>query len=141
MKAWTPIFYRKLQNKDFSVDKQSLIIFVLLALVSVVSIAIVRLIMPYMIDENYYQAIGIMPYIAVLFIIRNGEQLLLFYINFYGKTGVLYLVLLLTIFSSVICAYFLVKAYGMIGMAISMNLFIIFKLAYYFFIVMKLRNE
>jgi len=139
MKAWTPIFYRKLQNNDLSVDKESFIICILLGLVSIASIAIVRFIMPYMVDKNYYEAISIMPYIAVLFIPRVGEQLLLFYINFYERTSVLYGVVILTIFSSVVGAYFLVEAYGVIGMAISMNLFIIFKLMYYFFIVKKLR--
>jgi O-antigen/teichoic acid export membrane protein len=139
MKAWSPIFYRKLKNNDRSVDRQSILIFILLGFVTIVSIALVRFIMPFMIDESYNEAVIIMPYIAVLFIIRNGEQLLLFYINYYGKTGVLYAVVILTILSSVVAAYFLVKFYGMIGMAISMNLFVIFKLLYYLFIVKDLR--
>ena len=141
MKAWTPIFYRKLQNQDSSVDYQSVIICISLGLVSIVSIVVVRFIMPYMIDENYYEAISIMPYIAVLFIPRVAEQLLLFYINFFERTNVLYGVVILAIISSVLAAYFLVETYGVIGMAISMNLFIIFKVVYYFFIVKQFRSS
>ncbi len=141
MKAWTPIFYRKLQDQDPSVDYQSVIVCISLGLVSIVSIGLVYLVMPYMIDEKYYEAISIMPYIAVLFIPRVAEQLLLFYINFFERTNVLYGVVILAIISSVFAAYFLVEIYGVIGMAISMNLFIIFKLAYYLFFVKQFRSS
>jgi len=141
MKAWVPVFYRKLQNNDKDVDRYSFYIFIGLGIVSAVTIVVLTYIMPYMIDEKYHNAIDIMPYIAVGYILRVGEQLLLYYINFYEKTNVLYGVVILTILSSIICAYFLVKSFGVIGMAISINLFFIFKIIYYFGIVKKIRRE
>jgi O-antigen/teichoic acid export membrane protein len=140
MKAWTPVFYKKLQANDKNVDKQSFYVFAGLGLVSLVSIYFLTLIMPYMINEKYYDALDVMPYIAFGYIFRVGEQLLLYYINFYEQTNVLYGVVVLTILSSIVFAYFLVQEYGMIGMAISINIFFIFKIGYYFNIVRKIRK-
>lgn len=140
MKAWVPIFYKKLKNSDKEVDKQSFYIFIGLSIVSLLTIYILTIIMPYMIDAKYYDALNIMPYIAVAYILRVGEQLLLYYINYYEKTNVLYGVIVLTILSSIIFAYFLVKYYGIVGMAISINIFFLFKIIYYWITVIKIRT-
>lgn len=140
MKAWIPVFYTRLRDKDQSLHRKTFFVGILLVIVALISIEIVRFIMPFMINERFFKAIHLMPYIALLFVPRVFEQLLLLYINFYGKTEVLYGVLFISILTSVIGAYFLVEAFGVVGMAISMNLFIIIKGIYYFFIVRKLRT-
>lgn len=138
LKAWIPVFYKSLRDKDPNINKKTFFISILLAIVALISIEIIRFIMPFMINENFFKAIHLMPYIAFLFVPRVFEQLMLLYINFYGKTDVLYGVLFISLFTSIIAAYFLVEAYGVVGMAISMNLFIISKGIYYFYIVRKL---
>jgi len=140
MKAWVPVFYKKLQNNDKNVDRESFYIFIGLSLVSIVTIYILKIIMPYMIDIKYHDAIEIMPYIAIAYIFRLSEQLLLYYINFYERTNVLYVVVILTVLSSVVFAVLLVEKYGIIGMAISVNLFFIFKTIYYFNVLYKIRR-
>lgn len=131
MKAWIPIFYKKLKNNDKNVNKESFLIFISLGIITIIVIFILKIIMPYMIDIKYSNAIEIMPYIAVAYIFRIGEQLLLYYINFYEITNSLYGIIVLTIFSNIICAYFFVQEYGIIGMAIAINMFFILKIIYY----------
>ena len=127
MKAWIPIFYTKLQKKDKNVDKNCLYIFVFLSIVSVFTIFILMYIMRYMIDEKYYDAIDIMPYIAISYIFRIYSQILSNYINFYSITKAFYYDILIAFFINLIVAYLLVDYFGIIGMAISINLFFIFK--------------
>jgi len=140
MKAWVPIFYKKLKNNDKKVDKQSFYIFIGLGIVSLFTIYILTIIMPYMIDAKYYDALDIMPYIAVAYILRVGDQLLLQYINYYEKTFVLYAIIIIAIMSCIVFAYFFVDIYGIIGMAFAINLFYILLIAYYFYIFKNLKR-
>ena len=140
MKAWIPTFYKKLHSDDKTIDQQSLYVFIGLAMLSIVTIFVLMYIMKYMIDEKYYDAIEIMPYIGMAYVFRIAEQLLLQYINFYEKTTKLYFVIIIAILSCVFSAYFLVDLYGIIGMAYSISLFYILLIGYYFYIFKTLRK-
>lgn len=141
MKSWIPYFYKKLKNNDKYIDRQTFYIFIFLVIISIFVMYLIKLIMPYMIDKQYYYAVELMPYISLAYLFSIAEQLLLYYINFYEKTHVLYNVIYLSILSSVMLAYFMVEEFGIKGMAISMSVYFILKTIYYFMIVYKLRKK
>ena len=137
MKAWVPLFYKRLQIGDENIHAQSLYVFLGLSVVSIITIFILTKIMPYMVNEKFYDAIDIMPYIAVAWIPRIGVQILLNYLNFHELTKYFYFDVVLAIFSGFIISYCLVSEYGVIGMAVSLNIYFVFRFIYYMFLIVK----
>ena len=116
--AWSPMFYKLLQNRDFSkANKMIHLLFVLFILTAIAVYFLEPILYKYLIDAKFYNSKVFLLWLLLGFLFQSLYFLYTNYLFFYKKTKLLSFVTISGAVLNLILNYILIKIYGAVGVA------------------------
>ena len=121
IKAWSPWFYKAIENptaeKKIKIVKYSYIYIVSIFILAIIISRAGEWILPYVVDEKFYNAKEYIVWIALGYAIHGVYKIFFPYLVHINKTKILAFSTLLAAVINLVLNYFFIKYYGAIGAA------------------------
>lgn len=119
IKAWSPWFYKSLVNPTES-KKQKIVKYTYIYIFSIIILSIVlsvvgKIILPYIVDEKFYEASKFIFWIALSYAIFGIYQIYFPYLVYLNKTSFLAISTVSAAILNLLFNYFFIKEFGALG--------------------------
>lgn len=139
-KVWSPWVLKSLKDKvnNKNIIKKSYLLIILYIAIYICYVFFINLIFPYLVDQKFFAALQIIPYIAFGYLVFSFYTLVISYIIYVGKTKLMFYITLTSFLLNSIFNYYLIPIYGNIGAAIATIISYVFIYFATFYLAQKL---